>query len=212
MYFISDQGRTSSAEPKASENETLLDGRNWGSEPSLMHEQRETTDESSNLAKKTIYSSSHSYSRGAKKLVIQRKEKIEGGRYTILNQNFEPLCIDIESAEIKKANIDWDAFEKLKEFSIQHDFSVQTSLSSSGSTSSLIDEANHFLDIAKEKFLTVDDWTDIHNRKSARKKSTRERSSSLPYVPFSISDLEDNDKVRFIGDYSTTNEYHSNLS
>ena len=67
-----------------------------------------------------IKSSRIQQSRGVKKIIQQRKnnEKIMDsvGRYTIVNKNlvFEP--IEIPQHEIKKAVIDWEAFDKLKEF------------------------------------------------------------------------------------------------
>ena len=55
---------------------------------------------------------------------------MDGGRYSIVNKNlvFEP--IEIPQHEIKKAVIDWEAFDKLKEFDIR-EMSFSKSFSSS---------------------------------------------------------------------------------
>ena len=117
---------------------------------------------------------------------MQRKEKMEGGRYSILNKDFEPLHIDIPDTKVKKAVIDWEPFDKLKEFSYKQ-FSWQKSSSSDGSTDSLLEEASNFLEIAKERFVTNEDWVQI---KSKKKSSTSQMS---------VRDLEINDQVQFIG-------------
>ena len=128
-YFLPEYLRTSSAEP--TENIPIHESRAWGSEPSLIHDSKQQGQTSSransaasvtfadDLETITTYNirSSRIQSRGVKKIIQQRKsEKMDGGRYTIVNKNlvFEP--IEIPDHEIKKAVIDWDAFDKLKEF------------------------------------------------------------------------------------------------
>ena len=111
---------------------------------------------------------------------------MEGGRYSILNKDFEPLHIDIPDTKVKRAVIDWEPFDKLKEFSYKQ-FSLQKSNSSDGSTDSLLEEASNFLEIAKERFVTNEDWVQI---KSKKKSSTSQMS---------VRDLEINDQVQFIG-------------
>ena len=135
-YFLPEYLRTASAEP--TEIIPIHESRAWGSEPSLIHDSTkkggETYSSRANSAASVvtfaddletvttynIKSSRIQQSRGVKKIIQQRKnnEKIMDsvGRYTIVNKNlvFEP--IEIPQHEIKKAVIDWEAFDKLKEF------------------------------------------------------------------------------------------------
>ena len=112
---------------------------------------------------------------------------MEGGRYSLINKNFEPLKIEFPEEPF----IDWEAFDKLKEFNYKN-FNWKKSNSSnnsSGSTDSLLEEANNFLEIAKERFVTTEDWIEIKSKKSSKKSS----------VSNSVRDLEINDYVQFIG-------------
>ena len=54
----------------------------------------------------------------------------------------------------------------------------------SGSTDSLLEEANNFLDIAKNRFVTSEDWIEI-----------KSKTNSTP----SVRDLKIRDKIQFIG-------------
>ena len=53
----------------------------------------------------------------------------------------------------------------------------------SGSTDSLLEEANNFLDIAKNRFVTSEDWIEIKSKKNSP----------------SIRDLKIQDQIQFIG-------------
>ena len=55
----------------------------------------------------------------------------------------------------------------------------------SGSTDSLLEEANNFLDIAKDRFVTSEDWTEIKSKKNCNYQSIR--------------DLKIRDQIQFIG-------------
>ena len=136
-------------------------------------------------------------------------EEEEGGRYTILDRDFEPLHIDVQTEEIK---INWDEYDKLKNFSdLVTTFRYKENSSSSGSTDSLLDEANDFLGVAKTKLVTEDDWEGIAERKKIRRttKLAKKESnasnvsvnsnSTLPFVPHKIENLNPGDNVRFIG-------------
>ena len=212
FYFLEDLRNASSAGPIS---ETLISkGRAWGSEPSLIHESKNNNDaeyrdhdakgatssRANSAASVTFaddllettynsssYKSSKIYTRGVKKLVQRKEQKMEGGRYTLINKNFEPLKIEFPEEPF----IDWEAFDKLKEFNYKN-FNWKKSNSSnnsSGSTDSLLEEANNFLEIAKERFVTTEDWVEIKSKKSSKKSS----------VSNSVRDLEINDYVQFIG-------------
>ena len=137
-YFLPEYLRTASAEP--TEIIPIHESRAWGSEPSLIHDSKKQeggqtynssransaasvvtfADDLETVTTYNIKSSRIQQSRGVKKIIQQRKnnEKLDsgGGRYTIVNKNlvFEP--IEIPQHDIKKAVIDWEAFDKLKEF------------------------------------------------------------------------------------------------
>jgi hypothetical protein len=226
----------------------MSNGRNWGSEPSLIHESRgqghsrassisssvtfvlpdekpkacEVDHQKVSTTTVTTVKNSHIYSGGVvKKLVVKnRRDRLEGGRYSILNRNFEPLTIEIDQeVDYKKANIDWEAFDKLKNLQYNFTNGVHSARSSSGdSTDSLIEEANDYLQVAQSKLVTIDDWNEISNKKNTRRneKLNNKRCSSqngddenvgqnnhetqkLPYVPHKIGDLKMHDNVRFIG-------------
>ena len=71
-----------------------------------------------------------------------------------------------EIPAVKKAQIDWDAFDKLKNFDYDHmncELKKENS-QNSGSTDSLIEEAENFLQIAKSKLVTTQDWSTIKNK------------------------------------------------
>ena len=55
----------------------------------------------------------------------------------------------------------------------------------SGSTDSLLEEANNFLDIAKDRFVTSKDWIEIKSKKNCNHQSIR--------------DLKIRDQIQFIG-------------
>lgn len=70
----------------------------------------------------------------------------------------------------KQAEIDWEAFDKLKYFNDDHRMCSRLNEShDSGSTDSLIEEADGFLKVAKEKLVTTQDWSDILANKSSSK-------------------------------------------
>ena len=93
---------------------------------------------------------------------------------TSASSNSSGKKLEIPTATFRKAQIDWEAFDKLKVFK-HHDvtecqltFQRSSSCSSSGSTDSLIEEANHFLNVAKEKLVTTQDWSVIKSAKKTR--------------------------------------------
>ena len=81
----------------------------------------------------------------------------------------------------RKAQINWEAFDNLKisqggehlcTLHDQQDFTGSGSENSSlsGSTNSLLDEVNDFLQVAKTKLVTVQDWEQIRAKKIDAKK------------------------------------------
>ena len=92
----------------------------------------------------------------------------------------QPLTIEIPAYNIKKAHIDWEAFDRLKySYHKEHMCTLNNSESSfsktsntnssgSGSTDSLIEEANDFLHVAKQKLVTTQDWTQIQAKKISK--------------------------------------------
>ena len=112
--------------------------------------------------------------RGCAKKISQKKS------------NIEPLTIEIPPYDIRKAQIDWEAFDRLKYSYKEHlctlnksDPTFSRSNSSGGSTDSLIEEANDFLHVAKTKLVTTQDWTHIQAKKSVRKRENK--SHELDY-------------------------------
>ena len=104
--------------------------------------------------------------RGCAKKISKKKEATTT-TITQSTQFDEPLTIDIPDVEIKKAQIDWEAFDRLKQFNDDDIDKMQFngSSSSAGSTDSLIEEANDFLAVAKEKLVTTADWNKIKAKK-----------------------------------------------
>ena len=115
----------------------------------------------------------------------------EGGRYSILNPDFSPKSIEdsIRMTEIETMRseivsqknkcllgvINWDCSVKTvvseKIFQPNPDNDED---SSGESTDTLLEEARQYLVLAKEKFVTVDDWKTIEqNKKKYRKKVNR---------------------------------------
>ena len=115
-------------------------------------------------------------SRGCVKKILQKKSNFD-----------QPLTIDIPSHNVRKAQIDWEAFDRLKYSYKEHlctldnsENSFSRSNSSGGSTDSLIEEANDFLQVAKKKLVTTQDWSHIQNKKSVKKRR-RNKSYELEY-------------------------------
>ena len=85
----------------------------------------------------------------------------------------ETYLIEIPSMNYRKAQIDWEAFDRLKFSHGDHgctlnetqDFSRSRSSSESGSTDSLLEEVNDFLNVAKHKLVTMKDWEQIRAKK-----------------------------------------------
>ena len=77
--------------------------------------------------------------------------------------------LELPSMNYRKAVIDWDAFDRLKQFD---DVPLnRTSHSSGGSTDSLLEEANDYLFVAQQKVVTCEDWKEIEARKGTRKQN-----------------------------------------
>ena len=77
--------------------------------------------------------------------------------------------LELPSMSYRKAVIDWDAFDRLKQFD---DVPLnRTSHSSGGSTDSLLEEANDYLFVAQQKVVTCEDWKEIEARKGTRKQN-----------------------------------------
>ena len=125
-------------------------------------------------------------SRGCAKKISQKKSS--NNNQADLQQ---PLTIEIPAYNIKKAHIDWEAFDRLKySYHKEHMCTLNNSESSfsrtsntnssgSGSTDSLIEEANDFLQVARKKLVTTQDWTQIQAKKSS--KNRQNKSYDLEY-------------------------------
>ena len=73
---------------------------------------------------------------------------------------------ELPSMHFRKAVIDWEAFDLLKNFD---DVPMTTAAhSSGGSTDSLLEEANDYLFVAQQKLVTAQDWREIEARKVQR--------------------------------------------
>ena len=79
----------------------------------------------------------------------------------------KPPEFELPSMNYRKAVIDWDAFDRLKQFD---DVPILNSEhSSGGSTDSLLEEANDYLFVAQQKVVTCQDWKEIDARRETRK-------------------------------------------
>ena len=177
MIFFLGEYRTSSAEPP-NDDHSIHDresgsgssDRHWVSEPSLVEKYKQLSSSTSFLKNEFQKSS-----RGCAKRILQKKSNFD-----------QPLIVEIPSYDIKKAQIDWEAFDRLKYSYKEHlctlnnELSFSRSNSSGGSTDSLIEEANDFLQVSKQKLVTTQDWSNIQDKKLAKKRR-KNKSYDLEY-------------------------------
>ena len=79
----------------------------------------------------------------------------------------KPPEFELPSMNYRKAVIDWDAFDRLKQFDDVPILNAEHS--SGGSTDSLLEEANDYLFVAQQKVVTCQDWKEIDARRETRK-------------------------------------------
>ena len=79
----------------------------------------------------------------------------------------KPSEFELPSMNYRKAVIDWDAFDRLKQFDDVPILNAEHS--SGGSTDSLLEEANDYLFVAQQKVVTCQDWKEIDARRETRK-------------------------------------------
>ena len=79
----------------------------------------------------------------------------------------KPPEFELPSMNYRKAVIDWDAFDRLKQFDDVPILNAEHS--SGGSTDSLLEEANDYLYVAQQKVVTCQDWKEIDARRETRK-------------------------------------------
>ena len=79
----------------------------------------------------------------------------------------KPPEFELPSMNYRKAVIDWDAFDRLKQFDDVPILNAEHS--SGGSTDSLLEEANDYLYVTQQKVVTCQDWKEIDARRETRK-------------------------------------------
>ena len=119
--------------------------------------------------------------------MMQASLNVEGGRYSILNRDFSSKIteksewtkeIEILRKEIlcqkEKCEVDSKNFIKSSEFEVTRRVSKATiensGYSSGESTDTLLEEARNYVQMAKEKIVTLDDWKIIEERKKKYRK------------------------------------------
>lgn len=119
--------------------------------------------------------------------LMQTSFNVEGGRYSILNRDFSSKIteksewtkeIEIIRNEIicqkEKCEVDSKNFTRPSEFEVTRKISKtitdNSGYSSGDSTDTLLEEARNYIQVAKEKIVTLDDWKIIEEKKKKFRK------------------------------------------